>query len=114
MSEFFFTLKCLVFAAVFLLILQVQIAGRSLDDRMMDVVERSPVAGFIGDSSEGGAKILRRSYASAKSWIQNRISSNEVRKVEKSRSQLRVEQQQQQMRPKRYLDQPSDEETLEY
>ncbi len=114
MSEFFFTLKCLIFAGLFLLILQVQVGGRSLDDRMMDLVERSPVAGFIGDSAAGGATLLRRSYSSAKSWIQNGFLSPQAdRKLEKSRSQMRI-QEQQQARPKRYLDHPSDEETLEY
>ena len=111
MGEFFFTLKCLVYAAAFLLLLQVQIGGRSLDDRLMNFVETSPVAGFVGDTSAGGARMLRQSFMSAKSWVQNRFSSNGERQIEKSRSQLRVEKPE---RQKRYLDASSAEETLDY
>jgi hypothetical protein len=109
MSELFFMLKCFGLAVLLVYLMQFKAGSQSIDDHMMEFAERSSVAGFLNDSGEGGARLIRQGYMNAKSWAHRQYSS-----FSRSESINSLPVKEDRARPKRYLDQPTEEETLEY
>jgi len=117
MGEMIFTLKCFVYAVVFLFVLQIEIGGRSLDDRMTSFASNSPVASMIGEASQGGARLIQSGYRQIKSWLKQQFasvgSSWSKPDISFGSAEIASSSRSDKVKPKRYLDEPS-EEVLEY
>lgn len=128
MSEFLFMIKCFVLAVVVVYLMQLKVGEQSLDDHMMDFAQRSALAGFLSDTSEGGARLVHKNYVRVKTWAQRQFSSMtqtepKIRALPERVFRGEREDDEDETLPqvsgdrrkqKRYLDQPSTAEALEY
>lgn len=75
MSEFFFVIKCLVFTALFIVMMQVKIGGASLEYRAQVFLEKSEVALYVQSAAAGGALALKNLFSSVKDGIAGSVDS---------------------------------------
>ena len=74
MDEFKFVMKCFLFATIIVLFSQMKTNDETLETRAEIFLQDSPVAHYIQQSAEGGAKVLNQTFQTAKSFLKRKMA----------------------------------------
>jgi hypothetical protein len=75
MSEFLFVLKCLVFTAVLVIMMQLKVGGVTIEDYSYHWLRKSTVSQYIQSAAAGGAMALRNLSHSVKEGVAGTAAS---------------------------------------
>ena len=77
MIDLYFFLKCLVMTVVLILLLQIKIGDRTLEDKALIYFRGSEFSEPLDKIAKGGAKVVQSSLRSLKSKIKSGLSDEE-------------------------------------
>lgn len=69
MSELKFALKCFVFTLLITFLMQIKIAGYSIETRAEYYLKRSQLTDYLQIAADGGARILQEGYYITKNFV---------------------------------------------
>lgn len=75
MSEFLFVLKSLVFTVVLVVMMQLKVAGVSVEDRAFQWMRKSPTSLYVQSVAAGGVAAIRNFSESIREGIAGTIES---------------------------------------
>ena len=76
MSEFMFVVKCFAYTLLIAFLMQIKVAGISLEARTEHVLKNSQLTTYLQDASSGGARLLQEGYYTSKNFVMDLAGSS--------------------------------------
>ena len=75
MSEFMFAVKCFAYTLLIAFLMQIKVAGISLEARTEHILKNSQLTTYLQDASSGGARLLQEGYYTTKNFVMDSTQS---------------------------------------
>lgn len=75
MSEFTFVVKCFAYTLAISFLMQIKVAGVSLEAHTEHLLKNSRLTTYLQDASAGGARLLQEGYYSTKNFVTGSVHS---------------------------------------